>query len=95
MILTFAGNKINEIANGQGKDILNSIAHFETVLKDFRSQFQDLEDKFDKHGNNYRSKIGFFDRVLGFILGVAILILICNVILMYKGIKGHKNNYKL
>lgn len=92
-IISFAGNTINEIKSGAGQDILDAIDSLEETLKDFRSQMTEIETSLNED-INLNSRISTFDSIFGFIIGSALFVLLLNLVMMYKGIKGHKNNYK-
>jgi hypothetical protein len=43
----------------------------------------------------YEENLVTFDMYLGILMGGAVFITLANIVMIYKGIRKHKNNYKL
>lgn len=93
-ILDFAGNMINQIKDGQAKAALDSITAFESTLLTFRDVITGYENDMNTKVK-YEKNIKKFDTMLGTLVGITIFITIVNLIVLYKGVQKHKNNYKL
>ena len=93
-ILNFAGNAINQIKDGQGQAILDSVQSMKITLTDFRSEFSNIEKTF-MDNFNFDKNVAGFDNVMGIIIGGSVFVLLVNIVMMYMGLVGHKNNFRV